>query len=220
MNGMVYELGNPVTELTAGVEFPIKWFIQAPHPGYGEFSIVKPTTKDASGKIMCEKVVTLKRLEPFGTDGGNFDTTAMTPASVTGCEKAGDCALQMYWHSDIANQTYPTCADITIKGATVGGSSGSSANANRSEVDADSETETPAAVAPTAPDDDGNDEYETPAPAATKNPAAPKSPKPTAATTTTPAKTPAPATATPVTLEPTATKKKSKCKAKTRGLRQ
>lgn len=111
--GTVYEAGNPVAELRVGAAFPIQWLIQAPHPGLGKFNIVKPVTR-TSGKVLYEKVVTLKSLEPFGTDGGYFSTSATIPSRVPGCETAGGCALQMHWHSEIANQTYQSCADIVI----------------------------------------------------------------------------------------------------------
>ncbi|KAF1325351.1 Chitin-binding protein, partial [Globisporangium splendens] len=173
--GMVYEASNPVTALQAGVEFPVKWFIQAPHPGYGEFNIVKPKT-DANGKITYEKVVTLKRIEDFATSGGNFDDKLTIPSSVTGCEKAGACALQMYWHSDIASQTYPTCADITIGGsggsspATGDASEAASNDASAAASDAEA-TDAPAETtdAPEAADSAAGDadESATPAPATT-----------------------------------------------------
>ncbi|TYZ69223.1 hypothetical protein PybrP1_004844, partial [[Pythium] brassicae (nom. inval.)] len=85
--GMVYEASSPVTPLKAGVEFTVKYYIQAPHPGYGEFSIVKPKT-GAGGKVKYERSVLIKRLENFATTGGNFETTLTIPTSVTGCEKA------------------------------------------------------------------------------------------------------------------------------------
>uniref|UniRef100_K3W980 Chitin-binding type-4 domain-containing protein n=1 Tax=Globisporangium ultimum (strain ATCC 200006 / CBS 805.95 / DAOM BR144) TaxID=431595 RepID=K3W980_GLOUD len=167
--GMVYESTNPVTTLTAGVEFPVKWWIQAPHPGYAEFNIVKPKT-GAGGKITYEKVVTLKRIEDFATSGGNFADKLTIPSSVTGCEKAGACALQMYWHSDVANQTYPNCADIIVKGSGGASSSGSTKPATTPAPAADDgedtdesaagEAETPATPAPAV--------TSAPAPAATK----------------------------------------------------
>ncbi|GAB9474425.1 Highly acidic elicitin 20 [Globisporangium polare] len=191
--GMVYESGNPVTEVASGGSLPVKWYVQAPHPGYAEFNIVKPKT-GAGGKIMYEKVVTLKRLEDFAKSGGNFGDTVTIPASVTGCGKAGDCALQMYWHSDIANQTYPTCADIIIKGSgagtgaaassgTSGGSSSAATPAATSKTPAKT-SKAPAATSKTpaktskAPASTGGDEEigadasaapaATPAPASTK----------------------------------------------------
>ncbi|KAF1325349.1 Highly acidic elicitin 20, partial [Globisporangium splendens] len=163
--GMVYESANPVTTLTAGVEFPVKWWVQAPHPGYAEFNIVKPKT-GAGGKIKYEKVVTLKRLENFATSGGNFDDKLTIPSSVTGCDKAGACALQFYWHSDVANQTYPNCADIIVKG---GGSGGASSSGT-------TKPSTPAATPAAATEDPENSDESaagdaetpaTPAPAAT-----------------------------------------------------
>ncbi|KAL4165746.1 hypothetical protein KRP22_014456 [Phytophthora ramorum] len=121
--GTVYETNNTVTELTAGVSFDVEWVIQAPHPGTMVLSVVKPST-DSSGTITYESVAELLTIDPFAeTSGGNTSTTATIPTSVIGCGSAGDCALQFYWHSDLASQTYPTCADIVVTGS---GSSGES----------------------------------------------------------------------------------------------
>jgi hypothetical protein len=117
--GTVYEEGNNVTTLAPGADFDVKWIIQAPHPGTMKLSIVKPST-DSAGKIMYKNYKTLLTVDPFANNGGEGSTTATMPSGVTGCEAAGDCALQFYWHSDIANQTYPTCADIIVSGSGAG----------------------------------------------------------------------------------------------------
>ncbi|RLN91449.1 hypothetical protein BBJ28_00004251 [Nothophytophthora sp. Chile5] len=103
--GLVYEAENPVTTLTAGTPFDVEWYIQAPHPGTMVLSVVKPST-DSSGTITYESVAELLTIDPFASNGGGNDsTTATIPTSVTGCGSAGDCALQFYWHSDLASQT-------------------------------------------------------------------------------------------------------------------
>ncbi|DAZ96997.1 TPA: hypothetical protein N0F65_011912 [Lagenidium giganteum] len=112
--GMIYEQGGPVAKLAYGKEFPVKWMIQAPHPGFLELNVVK--AKQQGPKIVHEKVTTLKRLDKFAEQGGNGETTVSIPSSVQGCGKAGDCALQFYWHSDLASQTYVTCSDFVIEG--------------------------------------------------------------------------------------------------------
>ncbi|POM77693.1 Chitin-binding protein [Phytophthora palmivora] len=114
--GTVYEQGNNVTTLQPGADFDVKWIIQAPHPGTMKLSVVKPS-KDSAGKITYENYKTIKTVDPFAQNGGEGSTTATMPTDVTGCDSAGDCALQFYWHSDIANQTYPTCADIIVSGS-------------------------------------------------------------------------------------------------------
>ncbi|ETP39665.1 hypothetical protein F442_12892 [Phytophthora nicotianae P10297] len=114
--GTVYEEGNNVTTLKAGADFDVKWIIQAPHPGTMKLSIVKPS-EDSTGKITYKNYKTILTVDPFAQNGGEDGTTATMPTDVTGCDSAGDCALQFYWHSDIANQTYPTCADIIVSGS-------------------------------------------------------------------------------------------------------
>ncbi|ETN19978.1 hypothetical protein PPTG_03082 [Phytophthora nicotianae INRA-310] len=117
--GTVYEEGNNVTTLKAGAAFDVKWIIQAPHPGTMKLSIVKPS-EDSTGKITYKNYKTILTVDPFAQNGGEDGTTATMPTDVTGCDSAGDCALQFYWHSDIANQTYPTCADIIVSGSGAG----------------------------------------------------------------------------------------------------
>ncbi|KAL3670733.1 hypothetical protein V7S43_003921 [Phytophthora oleae] len=115
--GTVYDANNTVTELAAGSPFSVEWVIQAPHPGTMVLSIVKPST-DSSGTITYTSVAELLTIDPFAENSNdNTSTTAMIPTSVTGCGSAGDCALQFYWHSDLASQTYPTCADIVVTGS-------------------------------------------------------------------------------------------------------
>ncbi|KAG6618799.1 Chitin-binding protein [Phytophthora cinnamomi] len=115
--GTVYETNNTVTTLTAGTPFDVEWVIQAPHPGTMVLSVVKPST-DTSGTITYKSVAKLLTIDPFAESSNeNTSTTATIPSSVTGCGSAGDCALQFYWHSDLANQTYPTCADIVVSGS-------------------------------------------------------------------------------------------------------
>lgn len=113
--GMKYESSNNVTTLVAGEEFTVTYYIQAPHPGYMNLSVVKPET-DSTGTITYVKDTTIANYDDFAESGGTFSLTATMPSTVTGCDDAGDCALQFYWHSDVANQTYPTCADIIVTG--------------------------------------------------------------------------------------------------------
>ncbi|RLN91454.1 hypothetical protein BBJ28_00004249 [Nothophytophthora sp. Chile5] len=112
--GLVYEAANPITTFTADTPFDLKWWIQAPHPGTMVLSIVKPIT-DSSGIITYKSAEKILTMDSFGYSGGTNASTATIPTSVTGCETAGKCALQFYWHSDLAGQTYPTCADIIVK---------------------------------------------------------------------------------------------------------
>ncbi|KAG7390712.1 hypothetical protein PHYBOEH_006940 [Phytophthora boehmeriae] len=113
--GTVYEEGNNVTTLQPGDDFDVKWNIAAPHPGYMKLSVVKPS--EESGKIMYENYKTVLTIEPFGEHGGDGSSKATMPDDIDGCEKPGDCVLQFYWHSDIADQTYVTCADIIVPGS-------------------------------------------------------------------------------------------------------
>ncbi|TMW59713.1 hypothetical protein Poli38472_004782 [Pythium oligandrum] len=124
--GMIYEEGQPVTNVTPGQEVTVEYYIQAPHPGYMELGIVRPSS-DANGLITYtrdETIGVLKRVDNFAENSNTAPIKVTIPADIKGCGKAGDCALQFYWHSDIAKQTYPTCADIVVTGSGSGGNSG------------------------------------------------------------------------------------------------
>ena len=112
--GTVYELNNTVTELEADTPFDVEWIIQAPHPGSMVLSVVRPRV-GGRGVITYESVAKLLTIDPFAVSSSEkTSTVAVIPSSVTACGSAGDCALQFYWHSDLASQTYPTCADIVV----------------------------------------------------------------------------------------------------------
>ncbi|CAI5708323.1 unnamed protein product [Hyaloperonospora brassicae] len=112
--GTVYELNNTVTELEADTPFDVEWIIQAPHPGTMVLSVVRPRV-DGRGVITYEAVAKLLTIDPFAVSSSEkTSTVAIIPSSVTACGSAGDCALQFYWHSDLAGQTYPTCGDIVV----------------------------------------------------------------------------------------------------------
>ncbi|KAG7390714.1 hypothetical protein PHYBOEH_006942 [Phytophthora boehmeriae] len=154
--GTVYESGNDVTTLEAGAEFDVKWIIQAPHPGTMKLSIVKPST-GSSGKIMYENYKTILTVDSFAQNAGEDGTTAKMPSDVEGCGSAGDCALQFYWHSDIANQTYPTCADIIVSGSGTG--TGTATTPSTSTTSTAASTESSSAGSPTSTTSDtGNNE--------------------------------------------------------------
>eukprot|EP00644_Phytophthora_capsici_P011716 jgi/Phyca11/19646/fgenesh1_pg.PHYCAscaffold_50_\ len=149
--GTVYEEGSNVTTLQPGKDFDVRWRIDAPHPGFMKLSILKPS-EDAKGVITYKSYKTVLNIEPFAEHGGEGSATAKMPANVEGCEKAGDCVLQFYWHSDIADQTYPTCADIIIvPGSGTGASTTPSAPAaDTSEEGSDEAATTPAPASPKA----------------------------------------------------------------------
>lgn len=169
--GIEYDPTQPVTDVTPGQELDVAWQIVAPHPGYLELRIVRPTT-EASGMIMYNPdTPALKRIGNFGTTSGS--TTVTIPSTLSGCDTPGNCALQWYWHSEFASQTYINCADIVV-----GGSGGAQP--------------TPTSAAPAS--------NMTPAPAATESPSTPATPAPTTPPATT---APAPAAADNDTPSPT-----------------
>ncbi|KAG2774088.1 hypothetical protein PC129_g11838 [Phytophthora cactorum] len=146
--GTVYEEANEVTTIQPGSEFDVKWKIEAPHPGYMKLSILKPS-EDSKGVITYKSYKTLLNIEPFAENGGEDGTTAKMPTDVEGCDKPGDCVLQFYWHSDIANQTYPTCADIVVSGS--GGNTSTTTKVTTAPTAASSETSDAGSSAQTTP---------------------------------------------------------------------
>ncbi|CEG38487.1 hypothetical protein PPTG_03081 [Plasmopara halstedii] len=139
--GTVYEEGSKFTTLSPGKEFEVKWTIQAPHPGTLKLSILKPST-DAKGVITYESYKLLSEISPFAESGGDGSTSVTMPSDVQ-CSAPGDCVFQFNWHSDIAKQTYVTCADIVV--------SGSGASTSTSPSSAKTPTSATPAKSPTAP---------------------------------------------------------------------
>uniref|UniRef100_K3W944 Chitin-binding type-4 domain-containing protein n=1 Tax=Globisporangium ultimum (strain ATCC 200006 / CBS 805.95 / DAOM BR144) TaxID=431595 RepID=K3W944_GLOUD len=138
--GMIYESTNSVTTLAPGKNFTMTYFIQAPHPGYMYLNIVKPKASTTGGAIMYEKYLNLLYLDSFANSGGTFSLSVAMPTTVSGCGTAGNCALQMYWHSDIANQTYPTCADIIVSGSGAGSSTATTVSSDAASAISDAST--------------------------------------------------------------------------------
>ncbi|KAF4318439.1 hypothetical protein BBO99_00007359 [Phytophthora kernoviae] len=187
--GLVYEKENNVTEIKAGVEFDVEYYIQATHPGYMRLSIVKPST-DSVGKITYNKDTEVAYFSDFANTAGTFTVSATIPTNVTGCENAGDCALQFYWHSDIANQSYPTCADITISGSGAGSTS-TTTSSSSAAADASYDTGSTDALADdttttTSTDASSDDSTTTDAPATTTTEAPTVTTAAPTATTSTP----------------------------------
>ncbi|RLN95729.1 hypothetical protein BBJ28_00025731, partial [Nothophytophthora sp. Chile5] len=201
--GFVYEEGNTVTTLAPGADFEVTWIIQAPHPGYMNLSIVKPS-EDSVGKITYEIYETILSIDSFATTGGDGSTTATMPTDVSGCEAAGDCALQFYWHSDLAGQTYPTCADIIVSGSGAATTTTTTTAPSTTTATTTTAPTTATTTAPTAASEEGSDETgaeaTTSAPTATTAAPTATTAAPTA-TTAAPAATAATPTATTVAPE-------------------
>ncbi|OWZ09513.1 hypothetical protein PHMEG_00017774, partial [Phytophthora megakarya] len=62
--GTVYEQDMPTTTLPPGKDFPLKWEIDAPHPGTMKLNICKPA-KNAKGVITYKTYKTLLSMDKF-----------------------------------------------------------------------------------------------------------------------------------------------------------
>ncbi|KAF1325378.1 Chitin-binding protein, partial [Globisporangium splendens] len=205
--GMIYESSNTVTTLAPGKNFTMTYYIQAPHPGYMYLNIVKPKASTTGGAIMYEKYLNLLYVDSFANSGGTFSLSVAMPTTVSGCGTAGNCALQMYWHSDIANQTYPTCADIIVSGSGAGSSTATTVTSDAASAASDASTTDETSATTDESSSSTTDESSGTTDASSTASATSSADADTATTET-------PATATPT---PTATKKK-KCTVRSRRL--
>ncbi|KAI8818970.1 uncharacterized protein EV422DRAFT_536120 [Fimicolochytrium jonesii] len=105
-----------VESYTAGQVVPITVDIRAPHTGTANVSVVDLATNTLIGKELIYFSVYASTRTPAVAAERNF---AVTIPDLGGkCTKPGQCALQWWWDSREANQTYESCIDFVVAGST------------------------------------------------------------------------------------------------------
>lgn len=101
-----------VQTFTAGQVLPMTVQIKAPHTGTANVSIVNTQTNSVIGEPMIEWPVYASNSAPIPDNNTNFQVTL--PDVGSQCGTAGACALQWWWDSRSADQTYMSCVDFTM----------------------------------------------------------------------------------------------------------
>ena len=107
-----------VQKYSAGQTVPMVFDIRAPHTGYANVSIIDITVPD--GKILAAN---LKKWDVYASTATSIPSSEENfsikiPTNLPSkCSKAGQCAIQMHWNAPSIDQTYQSCIDFTLKGA-------------------------------------------------------------------------------------------------------
>lgn len=97
---------------TAGQVVPMKVDIKAPHTGVANVSVVNTQTNSVIGEPLMEWSVYASNSAPIPANNTQFSITM--PDVSSECGTAGNCAVQWWWDSRSADQTYMSCVDFTM----------------------------------------------------------------------------------------------------------
>ncbi|KAJ3012232.1 hypothetical protein HKX48_006373 [Thoreauomyces humboldtii] len=107
-------IASNVQHFTTGQVVPISVDIVAPHTGSANVSIVDLRTNTVIGSPLIEIPVFASTSTPIPESNRQFSVTI--PELNGKCGTVGSCALQFYWDSPSAKQTYESCIDFTLTG--------------------------------------------------------------------------------------------------------
>ncbi|KAF1983640.1 hypothetical protein K402DRAFT_406642 [Aulographum hederae CBS 113979] len=99
---------------SAGQTVPIEIVIKAPHSGNANVSVVDLETNTVIGQPLKSFTDYASNAHPIPDSDKNFDI--QMPDLGTQCMQPGKCAVQWYWQSPSADQTYESCVDFTMNG--------------------------------------------------------------------------------------------------------
>ncbi|KAI5117685.1 hypothetical protein M0805_003475 [Coniferiporia weirii] len=101
-----------VHAFTQGQTIPFTVFIQAPHTGVANVSVVnlKTNTLLSDPLIYWSDYASVSHTIP--ANNTQFSVTLPTNLGTT-CSDAGNCALQWWWDARPIDQTYMSCVDFT-----------------------------------------------------------------------------------------------------------
>ncbi|KAJ3166758.1 hypothetical protein HDU88_003242 [Geranomyces variabilis] len=100
-----------IQKYSPGQVVPIAFDIRAPHTGTANASIVDLKTNTLLGKELIYFADFASTHHVIPDSNRNFEVTI--PDLGNKCATAGDCAIQFFWDSREANQSYESCIDFT-----------------------------------------------------------------------------------------------------------
>lgn len=101
-----------VQKFTAGQVVDMKVDIRAPHTGSANVSVINLMTNTIIGEPMMEWDVYASNEK--GVTANNTEFSITMPDVAADCGTAGACAVQWWWDSPSAKQTYMSCVDFTM----------------------------------------------------------------------------------------------------------
>ncbi|KAH8767289.1 hypothetical protein F5883DRAFT_554748 [Diaporthe sp. PMI_573] len=149
-----------IQSFTAGQKVPFVVDVAAPHTGVANVSVVDLSANSVIGEALISwdsYASTEKGVQP-GDE--NFSVTIPSDLPST-CSTEGGCALQWWWDARSIDQTYISCVDFVVAGASGSGSSSGSASSSAAPVASSAAATTTsvaanAAAAPTQAADDSS----------------------------------------------------------------
>ncbi|KAH8112845.1 hypothetical protein DFH11DRAFT_1728196 [Phellopilus nigrolimitatus] len=101
-----------VQRFSQGQTVPMEVFIQAPHTGVANVSVVNLKTNSVIGSPLIYWSDYASTSHTIPANNTQFSVTIPTDLGST-CSTAGDCALQWWWDARPIDQTYMACVDFT-----------------------------------------------------------------------------------------------------------
>ncbi|THH05940.1 hypothetical protein EW145_g4426 [Phellinidium pouzarii] len=101
-----------VHAFTQGQTIPITVFIQAPHTGVANVSVIDLKSNTVIGEPLISWTDYASTSHTIPANNTQFSVTLPTNLGST-CSTAGNCALQWWWDARPIDQTYMSCIDFT-----------------------------------------------------------------------------------------------------------
>lgn len=134
-----------IQSFTAGQKVPFVVDIAAPHDGVANVSVVDLSANSVVGEALISWDSYASTATGVKDSDENFSVTIPTDLPAT-CSEKGGCALQWWWDARSIDQTYMSCVDFVVGGASGSGSSGSSSGSSSAAPAASSAAATTTSV--------------------------------------------------------------------------
>lgn len=150
-----------IQSFTAGEKVPFVVDVAAPHTGVANVSVIDLAANSVIGDALISWDSYASTATGVQPGDENFSVTIPSDLPST-CSSKGGCALQWWWDARSIDQTYISCVDFVVGGASGSGSSGSAASSSAAPAASSAAATTTsvaanaAAAAPTEASDDSS----------------------------------------------------------------
>lgn len=124
-----------IQSFTAGQKVPFVVDIAAPHTGVANVSVIDLAANSVIGDALISWDSYASTATGVQPGDENFSVTIPSDLPST-CSSKGGCALQWWWDARSIDQTYMSCVDFVVGGASGSSGSGSSGSASSSAAPA------------------------------------------------------------------------------------
>lgn len=118
-----------IQSFTAGEKVPFVVDIAAPHTGVANVSVIDLGANSVIGDALISWDSYASTATGVQPGDENFSVTIPSDLPST-CSEKGGCALQWWWDARSIDQTYISCVDFVVGGASGSGSSGSASSSS------------------------------------------------------------------------------------------